>query len=117
MFKSVREEDKYGKTQVRFYLTQGDSAVIYSTPYKDNMKLNVDLVDKCIFKLSNQNYEEEFRKDMFLENDKFVLRLTSEETTKFSVDTHIYEIEYTLNGGIVNTPNQWKFDITDQIIL
>ena len=52
---------------------------------------------------------------MVLEGDKFVLRLTHDETSKFAIETHMYEIEYTLLGGAVNTPNQWKFDITDQI--
>lgn len=116
MFKSVKETDKYERAQTRYYLTQGDSATIRSTPYKDGEKLSVANVEKCIFKLSDSDYNEEFRKEMVLEGDKFVLRLTSDETGKFSIDTHIYEIEYTLVGGTVNTPNQWKFDIIDQIV-
>ena len=78
--------------------------------------------DSSIITLNNltvdyfSDYVEEFRKEMQLEDDKFVLRLTSEETSKFTIDTHLYEIEYTLVGGAINTPNQWKFDILDQII-
>lgn len=116
MFKREIETDKFGNNQSHFYLTQGDSCTIYSTPYKNCEKLPVSEVEKCIFKLSNSDYVEEFRKEMQLEDDKFILRLTSEETGKFTIDTHLYEIEYTLVGGAINTPNQWKFDVLDQII-
>ena len=115
MFKAVKETDKYGKVQTHFYLTQGDTCVIRSTPYKDGQKLEPDKVEKCLFKLSDTEYVEQFQKEMVLEGDKFVLRLTHDETSKFAIETHMYEIEYTLLGGAVNTPNQWKFDITDQI--
>ena len=115
MFKAVIETDRYSRSQTHYYLTQGDSCTIYSTPYKDGEKLSIDAVEKCIFKLSNQDYQQEFEKELIAEQDKFVLRLTHDETTNFSIDTHIYEIEYTLVGGAVQTPNQWRFDIVDQI--
>lgn len=117
MFKAIIETDKYEKEQVKYYLTQGDSLVIYAKPYKDGEILPVEQVEKCTFKLSNLDYEQEFVKEMPLMGDKFVLRLTSEETATFEVETHIYEIEYTLVGGAVQTPNQWKFVIVDQIVL
>jgi hypothetical protein len=115
MFKAVIEEDKQGRSQTHYYLTQGDSCVIYATPYKDGAKLPVDMVEKCLFKFSDSDYAEEFEKELELDGDKFVLRLTTEETAELSVDTHYYEVEYTLAGGAVQTPNQWKFDILDQI--
>ena len=43
MFKAVKETDKYGKVQTHFYLTQGDTCVIRSTPYKDGQKLQTKL--------------------------------------------------------------------------
>lgn len=115
MFKCVIEQDKYNNNQKKYFLTQGDSCVIYATPYKNGQPLDVELVEKCKFKLSDLEYAQEFEKEMPLEGDKFVLRLTSEETKKFAVASHIYEIEYTLIGGAVQTPNQWKFVITEQI--
>lgn len=116
MFKAVVEKDKYGRNQTRYYLTQGDSCVIYATPYKDGQSLPLDQVEKCIFKLSDSDYKQEFTKELSVFDGHFRLALTSEETKNFAVDTHIYEFEYTLVGGAVQTPNQWKFDIVDQIV-
>ena len=118
MFKSKQEIDKLGRPQVHFYLNQGDNCTIRSTPCKcDGEKVPVENVVKCMFKLSDYDYKQEFEKEMTLDNDNFVLNLTHEETANFAVDRHIYEIEYTLIGDVVNTPNQWYFDIVDQIIL
>ena len=47
---------------------------------------------------------------------RFELNVTSEESTNFDVASHIYEIEYTFKDGVVQTPNQWKFDVLDQIV-
>lgn len=115
MFKAVVEKDKYGRNQTHYYLTQGDSGVIYARPYKDGALLPVEQVEKCVFKLSDSDYRQEFIKELVLEDDKFVLRLETEETSLFVVDKHYYEIEYTLVGGAVQTPNQWKFDVEAQI--
>ena len=117
MFKAVKETDKYGKQQTKYYLTQGDSLVIYAKPFRDGQAMSPSFVEKCLFKLSNTSYEQEFEKEMVRDGDKFVLKLESEETKNFEVDTHIYEIEYTLSGGAVQTPNQWKFIVLDQIII
>ena len=118
MFKAVVETDKYGKNQKHYYLTQGDSATIYSKPYKNGELVDISLVDNCVFKLSDSDYKQEFSKVLELDsvNGRFVLNLTSEETTNFLVDQHFYEIQYTLIGGEVQTSNSWKFDIVDQIV-
>lgn len=117
MFRAKIEEDKtFDKKQTHYYLTQGDSCVIYATPYKDGEKLPLDYVERCVFKLSNDANILEFEKELVLEGEKFVLRLTHEETTEFTVEDHTYEIEYTLIGGAVQTPNRWTFTIEDQII-
>ena len=117
MLKAVVKDDKYGRKQTNYILTQGDSCTIYARPYKDGALLPVDQVVKCVFKLSDSDYKQEFSKDLVLEGDKFVLRLGTEETSLFVVDKHIYEIEYTLTGGEVQTPNQGEFEIIDQIKL
>lgn len=115
MLRAIVEKDKYGRNQIHYILTQGDSCTIYAKPYKDGALLPVENVEKCIFKLSDGDYKQEFSKELVLEGDKFVLRLETEETSLFVVDKHYYEIEYTLVGGAVNTPNQWKFDVDAQI--
>ena len=116
MFKSVKETDKYGKQQTHYYLTQGDSCTIYARPIQKGELVPVENVSRCVFKLSDSSYAKEFEKDCYLNEDKFVLKLTSEESSRLEVAQHIYEIEYTLVGGDVATPNQWKFDIIDQIV-
>lgn len=115
MFKSVIETDSYEKNQVHYYLTQGDSCTICARPYRDGQAMGANDVEKCVFKLSNEDYKEEFSKELEKVGEKFVLNLTGEDTKSLSVGTHIYEIEYTLAGGAVQTPNQWKFDILSQI--
>lgn len=116
MFKAVQETDRYNNPQVHYYLTQGDSCTIRSTPYKDGQILSPDSIEKCVFKLSDDSYVEEFSKELPEEDGKYVLRLTSEESAYLEIATHIYEFEYTLVGGEVHTPNQWEFDIVDQIV-
>lgn len=116
MFKAVIEKDKYNNSQTHYYLTQGDSCTIYAIPYKDGAKMPIANIEKCIFKLSDTDYNQEFLKELVRDSERFILRLTSKETALFSVDTHYYEFEYTLTGGEVHTPNQWKFDVVDQII-
>lgn len=116
MFKGVIETDKYGRQQTRFYLTQGDSCVIYATPYgKNGEKIPLENVRECIFKIGNLDYELELKKYCVKVDDHFVLRLSSEETKNLDVDRHIYEFEYTLLGGSVNTPNQYYLEISEQI--
>ena len=118
MFRAVTETDKtYNKIQKHYYLTQGDSKTIRSTP-KDsagNVIMPID-INKCIFKISDLDNNEELKKELPEEDGKYVCRLSSEDTAKLEVGKHIYEFEYTLVGGEVNTPNRWYFDITDQIL-
>ena len=117
MFKSQPEPTNNFGQQIHYYLTQGDSCTIYATP-KDNSGKNLPTSDfeKCVFKLSNTDYEQEFVKELTILGDDFVLRLTAEETQGFSIVEHMYEFEYTLKSGEVQTPNQYKFEILPQIV-
>ena len=117
MFKAQKEPTNNMGEQIHYYLTQGDSCTIYATP-RDNkgQKLPISDFKKCVFKLSNMDYEQEFSKELTTLGEDFVLRLTAEETQNFSVTTHIYEFEYILTSNEVQTPNQHKFDILPQIV-
>lgn len=117
MFKSEIENDKYGNSQTKFYLTQGDSCTIYSTPKRDGQAISLSLISEVKFKLSDSNYKQEFVKQLVADtvNNKYILNLTSAETTLFDIATHIYEIEYTFVDGAVETTNQWKFQVINQI--
>ena len=116
MFESEIKKDSKGKLQKNFFLTQGDTANIKSVPKQNGELIDVALVSKCVFKLSLDNYKELFCKELFLQDDKFMLRLESEETAKLAINTYIYEIEYTFIDGTVNTPNKGEFTIEDQIV-
>lgn len=119
MFTHNVESDKYGKKQVRYFLTQGDSCGIISTP-KDSQgqAIDVSLIYKVLFKIYNNDDTHTciFHKEMTLYDDtKYLFRLTSAENT-FALGRYKYEIEYTFTDGSVNTPNQWYFEITEQAI-
>lgn len=109
---------KYGGKQIKFYLTQGDTANFKAVPkMSDGSLVDLTLIEKCLFKLSNDAYKEVFQKE-FAKNDGgfFEIRLESEETANIPVGDYIYEVEYTFNDGTVNTPNQTTFTILDQIV-
>lgn len=116
MFRWVKETDKtYNKSQWHFYLTKGDSCVIRAIPKDDEGNLlDVHDISKCIFRVSSTDWETELEKEIYNEEGKYVLRLTSEESKTLEVGKHKYEFEYTLVGGEVHTPNQWDWDITDE---
>lgn len=117
MFKAVREIDKYGDEQVKFILTQGDTAVLWSIPKKDGETISFDLIDKCLLKFSKRdNNKEIFSKEFENRDTYFAVRVESWESKELPLETLIYEIEYTFKDGTVNTPNRYYWTITDQII-
>lgn len=108
---------RYGGQQLNFYLTQGDTADFTAVPkMSDGTMLDLSLISKCVFKLSDENYQEIFSKEFERLDDGFHVRLTSEETTNIPIGEYIYEVEYTFTDGTVNTPNQSNFEILDQIV-
>ena len=119
MFKVKTETDKtYNKIQWHFWLTQGDSCTIRAIPLdEDGNALSITDISKCRFTLADSDNKIVLEKDNLpAENGKYVLRLSTGDTANLSIDTFIYEFEYTLVGGEVHTPNRWQFDITDQNI-
>lgn len=118
MLYSTIKTNKYGDSQISFYLTQGDTADFTAIPKtKDGEVLDLSLIEKCLFKLSDENWKEIFVKPFEASEDGFKIRLESEETAKIPVGDYIYEVEYTFADGSVNTPNQSAFSIMDQIIM
>ena len=117
MLYSETVNTKYGGQQLNFYLTQGDTADFTAVPkLSDGTMLDLSLISKCMFKLSDENYQEVFSKEFEKTDTSFHVRLTSEETTTIAVGEYIYEVEYTFTDGTVNTPNQSNFEILDQIV-
>lgn len=113
MFKSVKELDSLKVEQTHYYLTQGDSCIITSTPYKNGEPATN--IKSCMFKLANTNYIQVFSKEMTEDNGSYVLDLASSDTEGLEPGTYIYEIEYTMNDDEIQTPHSWKFDIVKQI--
>lgn len=117
MLYSETVSTRYGGQQINFYLTQGDTADFTATPrMSDGTMLDLSLISKCMFKLSDENYQEVFSKEFEKTDTGFQVRLESAETTSIPVGEYIYEVEYTFTDGTVNTPNQSNFEILDQII-
>ena len=117
MFISKVEEDRYGKSQTHYWLTQGDSCGIISTP-KDSEGniISPSLISGVKFKIvSPCSNSIVFEKEMTVyDSTKYLFSLLSTECAQIDVGKYNYEIEYTLLDGGVNTPNQWKFEITPQ---
>lgn len=115
MFFSEITTDKYGISHKDFYLTQGDTATIKSTPTQNGVPIDFDLIDKCLFKISDEDYKELLNKQFTREENDYSVTLESEDTYELPVEPLIYEVEYTFVDGTVNTPNNGKFEILDQI--
>lgn len=115
MFFSKVVTDKYGHSEKDLYLTQGDTATITSVPKQNGVLIDFTLIDKCIFKISDYEYKEIFQKECEELTDKYSVTLESEETFDLPIDTLRYEVEYTFIDGTVNTPNQGKFIVLDQV--
>lgn len=117
MFKAIQEVDKYDEPQVKFILTQGDTAVLWSTPTYNGELIDFSLIEKCLLKFSTrENNNEIFSKAFTQEAEHFSVRVESEESATLPLETLIYEVEYTFKDGTVNTPNRYYWQITDQII-
>ena len=117
MLYSTVKTNKYGDNQLYFYLTQGDTANFKAVPkLSDGTLVDFTLIEKCLFKLSDDSYKEVFSKEFTKNVEDFTVRLESNETAGIPVGEYIYEVEYTFTDGTVNTPNQAGFEILDQII-
>ena len=118
MFRSVKTQDSYGNKQTHYYLTQGDSCKITSTPYKDGVVLTSG-ISNCYFKLATLNYVaikdfEKIKMEKSTQGDFYELKLSGAQTEKLEPGQYRYEIEYELTDGVATT-NAWKFDILPQI--
>jgi len=117
LYSKVTTDKNSGLSQIQFYLTQGDTADFTAVPkLSDGSIVDLSLISKCLFKLSDDSYKEIFSKEFIKEETGFKIRLESDETAEIPVGQYIYEIEYTFNDGTVNTPNQSNFEILDQIV-
>ena len=115
MFKAIKEIDEFNQEQVHYYLTQGDSCKITSTPYIDGEQVDSSLIEKCVFKIANLS--KKLVKEIELEENSgvWVLKITSKISQELLPTQYVYEIEYRMKNKDVHTPNSWKFDIIKQI--
>lgn len=117
MFIFEKEEDMFGKPQVHYWLTQGDSCSIQSTPYDDKGEIvDPTLIAAVKFKIYNTKTRIiVFEKQMTVfDSNSYLLEMTAEESAAIPLGDYRYEIEYTFTGGAVQTPNQYDFTITEQ---
>lgn len=119
MFIYESEKDIFEKNQTHYWLTQGDSCGIISTP-KDSEGniISPSLISFVKFKLFDPCTKKVvYEKIMGLyDTNKYLLNFLSSESKDVAVGKYNYEIEYSLTDGGVNTPNQWKFDIMPQAV-
>ena len=110
--------DKSGKQVKNYYMTQGDTFQNQiSITDKNGEEVSPNLIVEVRFKLSDLDYKEEY-KQLYEYNDtmhKWTIQIDSDETSKWAVDTHIYEYEILYSGGVVSTPVQAKFTVQNQI--
>ena len=115
MFKAIKEQGRFKEQQTHYYLTQGDSCTITSTPYKDNQAVTTG-ISKCTFKLANGLYEQVLAKEVTTAtNGVYIFNFEKADTENLTPGQYYYEIEYTMTNNSVQTPNSWKFDILQEI--
>ena len=117
MFKAIKELDKFKNYQTHYYLTQGDSCVITSTPMR-NGEIVKSGIEECKFKFADSSYEQIFSIVMTPDtsgNGTYVAKITTSYTHNRAPGQYFYEIEYKMTDGSIQTPNSWKFDILPQI--
>jgi hypothetical protein len=115
-FKIVDAKD--GKKVKQYYLTQGDTFQNQLDVLNNSGEVvSQSLILSVLFKLSDSEYNFEYSKEYEFngELNKWELTISSEDTSKFAIGTHIYEYQITYVNGIVSTPVQAKFIVTDQI--
>lgn len=111
-------EDKSGKQVKNYYLTQGDTFVNQlSITDKDGQEVEHSLISKVKFKLATTEYISEFEQEYEYDEEilKWTLNISSEDTKKWEINTHIYEYEITYINGIIDTPVQARFTVLNQI--
>lgn len=120
MFVWKIEEDKNERQQIRYKLTQGDSCGIKIRPINPETGevISHDRIEQIVFKLYRNDSTREciFHKPFAYDSDEYWLFYILPAENTFPVNRYKYEIEITLDGGFVNTPNQWYFEITEQAV-
>ena len=126
MFKAIKEIDEFNQEQTHYYLTQGDSCKITSTPKIDGVVVPISKIEKCVFKIANLSRKlvKEIQLQPNDESNFYVLSITSDISEALLPTQYVYEIEYTMEKNNPNdesekaeihTTNAWKFDILKQI--
>lgn len=111
-------EGKNGKPMKRYYMTQGDTFQNQlSILDPQGVEISPDLIEELVFKLSDMNYNEQYRQEYIYDPslNKWAITIDSETTMTWDIDQHIYEYQLTYKGGVVRTPVQERFVVQDQI--
>lgn len=118
MFKAIKETDSFNCQHTHYYLTQGDSCTITSTPFKADEIVPKANISKCVFKLANTSYKLVQEIELVPPSEDrgaYILNIPSIISSALIPGSYVYEIEYTMTDGSVQTPHSWKFDILKQI--
>lgn len=115
MFYSQQIKKGEGIWQTNFFLTQGDLAVIKSTPTINDGSISPSDISGVEFVLATKDGVNVTTQSFTSQDDSYVLSLTSNTTNNFAVGTYDYHIKYTLTGGNKFTTNQGEFTVYKQL--
>jgi len=115
MFYSQNVKRGNGLLQTNFFLTQGDLAVIKSTPTINDSSISAADITDVEFVLASKSGINELTESFTLTDGEYILSLTSVTTNALAVGTHDYHIRYTLTGGNKYTTNQGEFTVYKQL--
>ena len=113
MFYSQQIKKGEGIWQTNFFLTQGDNAVIKSTPTLTNTSDTISSVEFVLATKAGANVYT--NNDPTSADGSYLFALPSSTTNSFNVGTYDYHIRYTLTGGNKFTTNQGEFTVYKQL--
>lgn len=110
--------DKSGKQVKNYYMTQGDTFQNQlSIKDAQGVEIAPENIQEVRFKLSDLEYNEEFTQLYEYDEtiNKWLIEIDTQDTSKWEINTHIYEYQIIYTSGVVSTPIQAKFTIQNQI--
>ena len=116
MFEIEYKSDCGGKEVTILKLKQGDTGLLKVNPkYKSTGEaIDFSLLSKIEFKFGNDS-KKEYSKELERQEDYYLLRVESHESSDFEPDSYKYEFECTFADGTKDTPKEGKLIIREEL--
>lgn len=111
MLTKQTDTDKFGGTIIKYQLTQGDTfPMTLSLKDDEGTVIPQLMIERVWFTLGTDDRELVFSQDFEpIENEKFKLLISSEETMKWEADTkYFFEIKVKFTDDFLTTPPSYK---------